>query len=94
MGTFSDKDTVIQMAGCSFDAHMLEVVGSLIVGAAVVMLRPQGNMDFAYLVDVLHNKQITYMLIVPAFLNSLCEFFNEESVSCLETMRSICCVGE
>ncbi|CAF3941239.1 unnamed protein product [Adineta steineri] len=42
-------DTIIQMARCSFDNHLLSLVGTLITGATLIMLRPEGHMDLDYL---------------------------------------------
>ena len=44
------SDTIIQMARCSFDNHLLSLFGTLI------MLRPEGHMDFDYLAGVLNEK--------------------------------------
>ncbi|CAF1563615.1 unnamed protein product, partial [Adineta steineri] len=41
--TLHENDTVIQIASSTFDAHVQETVGSLICGATIVMLHPQGE---------------------------------------------------
>ncbi|CAF1527227.1 unnamed protein product, partial [Adineta steineri] len=38
-----EDDVTIQIASSTFDAHILEIVGSLICGATIVMLHPQGE---------------------------------------------------
>ena len=73
----NEKDTVIQMARCSFDAHILGIIGSLMIGSTIVMLHPGGTMDFNYLSVVLQEKQITCMDTVPSLYNSLCTFFKD-----------------
>jgi non-ribosomal peptide synthetase component F len=83
------------MARCSFDIHVKDIIGSLIVGASLVMLHPDGNMDFEYLAGVLKQKQIAYMQVVPTLLQSLFQFLKEKSlVSALEWLRSVCSSGE
>ena len=54
--TFNKKDTIVQMARCSFDIHVQEIIGTLMVGATLVMLRPRGNIDFEYLSEVFKRK--------------------------------------
>ncbi|CAF1682357.1 unnamed protein product, partial [Adineta ricciae] len=34
------NDTIVQMARCSFDIHVQEIMGSLIIGASLIMLHP------------------------------------------------------
>ena len=83
------------MSRCSFDIHVGDIVGSLIVGATLVMLRPNGNMDFEYLTQVLTDHQISYMHTVPSLLMSFFTHVQQESVtSALKLMRSLCSSGE
>jgi len=93
-GILSKTDTIIQMARCSFDNHLLSLVGTLIIGATLVMLRPDGNMDLEYLAEVLHQKQITVMHAVPSLLNSLFNFLIENNrTSAVKWLRSLCSGG-
>lgn len=86
------KDTVAQMTRCSFDTHVQEIMGSLTIGATIVMLRPRGTIDFNYLSSVLHRKQITCMDTVPSLYYSLFTFIkesrNEDSVKYLRSLIS------
>jgi non-ribosomal peptide synthetase component F len=82
------------MARCSFDNHLLSLVGTLVGGATLVMLRPGGNMDFEYLAEVLRKKQITCMHAVPTLLNGLFDYLKENNLgSATESLRSLCSGG-
>jgi non-ribosomal peptide synthetase component F len=82
------------MARCSFDNHLLSLVGSLVGGATLVMLRPGGNIDFQYLAGVLRKKQITCMHFVPTLLNGLFDYLKENNLgSAIESLRSLCSGG-
>ena len=82
------------MARCSFDIHVEDIVGTLIVGATLVMLHPKGNMDFEYLARLLREKQITFMHTVPTLFNSFFSFLKENSCfSMIESLRTLCCGG-
>ena len=59
------------MARCSFDVHIRETMGSLMLGATVVMLRPRGTIDLNYLLEVFQKKQISAIEAVPSFFNAL-----------------------
>ncbi len=83
------------MARCSFDMHMQEIVGTLVVGATLVMLRPKGNMDYSYLTLLLRDKQITYLNCVPTLLQSLFEYIKENKQdSAVVSLLSVCVGGE
>ncbi len=86
-------DIIVQMAACTFDAHVLEIFGTLLYNATLIMLHPHGNMDFIYFTKTLQNKQVTFILAVPTFLYHLCEFINDNNLSSLSTIRSLCCGG-
>ncbi|UJR22118.1 hypothetical protein I4U23_025182 [Adineta vaga] len=94
-GVLGKSDVIIQMARCSFDNHLLSLVGTLMTGATLVMLRPQGNMDLEYLTRVLDKKQISVMHAVPSLLNSLFHFLKEtERTLAVKWLRSLCSGGE
>jgi acyl-coenzyme A synthetase/AMP-(fatty) acid ligase len=90
---FDEKDVVVQISASTFDAHMLEIVGSLLLSATVIMLHPYGNMDLMYFIDILQKKQTTFMLAVPTFLNHLYDFIENINGYPLSTIRSLCSAG-
>ncbi|CAF1442458.1 unnamed protein product [Adineta steineri] len=49
INSFNKDDTVVQMTRCSFDIHVQEILGTLLVGGTLVMLHPSGTIDFDYL---------------------------------------------
>ncbi|CAF1539915.1 unnamed protein product, partial [Adineta steineri] len=83
--------TIIQMARCSFDNHLLSLVGTLTIEATLIMLRPEGHMDLDYLAGVLNEKQITVMQAVPSLWNSLFNFLNTTNrKSSVQWLRTVC----
>jgi non-ribosomal peptide synthetase component F len=90
IGVSNEKDTVVQMARCSFDVHIEDIMGSLMIGATLVMLRPGGTLDFDYLSTVLEKKQITYMDTVPSLLHGFFIFVEEfDKRDAVKYMRSL-----
>ncbi|CAF4322779.1 unnamed protein product, partial [Adineta steineri] len=65
MNSFNKDDTVVQMTRCSFDIHVQEILGTLLVGGTLIMLHSGGTIDFDYLSEILEKKQITYLHTVP-----------------------------
>ncbi len=92
IGIVNNTDVVLQIATCTFDAHVLEILVGLLLSATVIMLHPYGNMDSTYLISTLQKKQVTYILAVPAFLNELCDFIKKRKMPSLASIRS-CCLG-
>ena len=95
VGTFSERDVVVQMARCSFDIHVGDILGTLIVGGTLVMLRPEGNLDFDYLSRVLVRSHVTYMHAVPTLLYSFFMYLNtNDLLHAVQSLRSLCSSGK
>ncbi len=92
--TFNQNDTVVQMARCSFDIHVQEILGTLINGATIVMLRPRGTLDFEYLSTILHGKQITYINSVPSLFHSFFQYVEDcKRQNASEYLKRVCSGG-
>jgi non-ribosomal peptide synthetase component F len=70
------NDVIVQLASCSFDVHAYECMGSFILGATLVLLRPHGNLDAHYLCQTIEKSQATVIFFVPTSVSILCEYFN------------------
>ncbi|CAF0983427.1 unnamed protein product [Adineta steineri] len=83
------------MARCSFDNHIQEIIGSLIIGATVIMLRPRGTVELNYLAEIMKNKQVTYMHSVPSLLGNFFTFLKQNHyLHFIKYIRSLCTIGE
>ena len=90
INAIKNHDTVLQRARCSFDAHIQEIFGSLIIGASIVIVHPAGILDFQYLTEILERKQITLIDAVPSFLHTLFMFVKEHKAKAtLRYIRSV-----
>ncbi|CAF1481617.1 unnamed protein product [Adineta ricciae] len=87
----SEKDTVAQMARCSFDAHIRDIMGTLVIGATLIMLHPGGNMDFDYLVHIMKEKTITWITTVPTILHNFFTFLHQ--INCFNATKCLRSVG-
>ena len=87
------EDTVVQIATCTFDAHIQEILGSLMCSATLILLHPEGNMDFSYVTRTLQVKQVTCMDSVPSFLNHILDILKSSDLCSWLTIRTLCCVG-
>jgi amino acid adenylation domain-containing protein len=82
---------VMQKAPFSFDASIWEIFWPLSTGARLVLARPGGQQDSAYLVDLITRQQITIAHFVPSMLQF---FLSEPSVETCRSLRRIFCGGE
>ncbi|CAF1168929.1 unnamed protein product [Adineta steineri] len=88
-------NTIIRIARYFFDNYLLSLVGTLTIGATLIILRPQGHMDLDYLAGVLNEKQITVIQAVPSLWNSLFNFLNTTNrKSSVQWLRTVCSGGE
>ncbi|CAF1309824.1 unnamed protein product, partial [Adineta steineri] len=93
--TLKESDNVIQMASCSFDNHFQETLGTLMIGAGLIMLHPHGNKDLTYLVHELMDKDVTFLDAVPSYLDTLCQHLEIQNANeCLKKLRILCSGGD
>ena len=67
------SDRVLQKTPFTFDASVWEFYAPLLSGAQLVMARPGGHQDAAYLVSTIVAYQITTLQLVPTLLRVLVE---------------------
>jgi amino acid adenylation domain-containing protein len=63
--------SVLQKTPFGFDASVWEFWAPLLEGGCLVMARPGGHRDPAYLVDALRGEEITTVQLVPSLLRAL-----------------------
>ncbi|TCP54572.1 amino acid adenylation domain-containing protein [Tumebacillus sp. BK434] len=84
-------DTVLQKTPMSFDVSVWEFFWPLLFGARMVVARPEGHKDSAYLRDLIKAQGITTLHFVP----SMFQIFVEESgLEACTSLRRIFCSGE
>jgi amino acid adenylation domain-containing protein/FkbM family methyltransferase len=87
----NDQDRVLQKTTFSFDVSVWEFFWPLITGARLVMARPGGHRDSAYLVSVVREQAITTMHFVPSMLQV---FLEDEGVETCGSLKQVVCSGE
>jgi amino acid adenylation domain-containing protein len=83
-------DRVLQKTPFSFDVSVWEFFWPLLTGACLVVARPGGHQDSAYLVKLIAEQKITTLHFVPAMLR----VFLEEDVTVCGCVRRVICSGE
>ena len=84
-------DRLLQKTPSCFDISVWEVFWPLLNGARLVMARPGGHRDSAYLRRVIADEQISMIHFVPSMLRT---FLDESSLEGTECLRHVFCSGE
>ncbi|MGC5012825.1 amino acid adenylation domain-containing protein [Streptosporangium sp. DT93] len=84
-------DAVLQKTPAGFDVSVWEFFWPLISGARLVLARPDGQRDTAYLRDLVIARAITTMHFVPSMLAA---FTAEERIEECRSLRRVICSGE
>ncbi|MFE3285460.1 amino acid adenylation domain-containing protein, partial [Streptomyces sp. NPDC059233] len=87
----ASDDRVLQKTPTGFDVSVWELFWPLVVGAGLVMAKPGGHRDPAYLVDVVARQSVTVMHFVPSMLSA---FLPEVTRGACAGLRRVVCSGE
>nr|WP_275410164.1 non-ribosomal peptide synthetase [Streptomyces sp. SID14478] len=85
------EDRVLLSTTASFDVSVPELFAPLQVGAAVVIARPDGRRDPAYLADLIRRERVTGADFVPSLLEA---FVTEPAAKECDSLRWIEVAGE
>jgi len=84
-------DRVLQKTPSSFDVSVWEFFWPLIDGATLVLAKPGGHKDAAYLAGLIADEGITTIHFVPSMLEV---FLLEPTASACTSLRRVICSGE
>jgi amino acid adenylation domain-containing protein len=84
-------DRILQNISFSFDPSVWQIFWTLSFGAQLVLPRPDGHQDSAYLVELIAQKQITVIAQVPSMLRVL---LKEKGVEQCHSLKHVFCGGE
>ena len=92
----SDRDTVVQKTPVSFDVSVWEFFWPLMTGARLVLARPGGHQDPAYLADLIVRERVSVAHFVPAMLRAFLASpdVREHAMALGATLRHVICSGE
>ncbi|ASS74749.1 hypothetical protein CIG75_07015 [Tumebacillus algifaecis] len=84
-------DHILQKTPMSFDVSVWEFFWPLLFGARLVVARPEGHKDSAYLRDLIKEQAITTLHFVPSMFQV---FIEEKGLESCSSLRRIFCSGE
>ncbi|NIF30234.1 amino acid adenylation domain-containing protein [Pantoea sp. Tr-811] len=83
-------DALLQRAPFSFDGSVWELFWPLSAGLRLVLARPDGHRDPAYLVRLIQDREVSIVKFVPALLHA---FLEEPGVERCTSLTDIFCGG-
>ena len=87
----SPNERFLQKTPYSFDVSVWEFFEPLICGATLVIARPGGQRDSAYLIDTIERERITTVHFVPAMLQI---FLEDPGLARCHSVKRVVCSGE
>jgi amino acid adenylation domain-containing protein len=88
---FTASDAVLQKTPYSFDVSVPECFGPLLAGARLVIARPGGHREPAYLQALVQSERITSIHFVPSMLEAFLPLAERDQLASLRIMQ---CSGE
>ncbi len=88
---FGENERILQKTPFSFDASVWEFYAPLLVGGQLIVARPGGHKEIAYLIETIIEQHITIIQVVPSILQLLVE--NSRFTDC-KSLRIVFCGGE
>src|SRR5262249_15142514 len=87
----TEDDSLLQNTVFTFYASVWEFFAPLLVGARLVLARPEGHRDSAYLARVIAEQQVTTLQLVPSMLQVMLE---EPGFKNCKSLKRVFCGGE
>jgi amino acid adenylation domain-containing protein len=84
-------DAVLQKTPFSFDVSVWEFFWPLMTGARLVVAKPEGHREPAYLARLIGEERVTTLHFVPSMLQA---FLDEPDLSACAPLRRVVCSGE
>ncbi len=89
--SLTEADSVLQKTPFSFDVSVWEFFWPLLVGARLVVAKPRGHQDPAYLVEIIIEQKITTLHFVPSMLQIFVQASGLENCT---SLKRVICSGE
>ncbi|MEM9218552.1 MAG: amino acid adenylation domain-containing protein [Cyanobacteria bacterium P01_F01_bin.150] len=87
----NETDCVLQKTPFSFDVSVWEFFWPLFTGARLVIARPEGHKDSAYLIKLIATEGVTTLHFVPSMLQV---FLDASGVEQCTSLKRVICSGE
>ncbi|MCW4352546.1 non-ribosomal peptide synthase/polyketide synthase [Hoyosella sp. YIM 151337] len=88
------SDVVLQKTPYTFDVSVWEFYWPLQVGAQLVIAKPDGHRDPAYLAELIERTGVSVLHFVPSMLATFAATADSNRATALRSLRAVFCSGE
>ena len=91
-----ESDILLQVSRDTFDAHIQEILGAVLVGGTCVLLCPNDgtHLNVAYLIKIMRNHHVTYINLVPSLSIALVDYLRSSKQLCSSFLRVAVSTGK
>jgi amino acid adenylation domain-containing protein len=87
----AESDCILHKTPIGFDVSLWEIFAPLLVGARMVIAKPEGHRDARYIAALLSRHEVTIVHFVPSMLQA---FLEQEELPIVPALRHAVCSGE
>ena len=80
---------VLQKSTYTFDASVWEIFLAILSGGKLQMITEEENKDFHLLLEVIRNKAVTHMLMIPTVFDAILDYMKDYKGYSLDTLERI-----
>ncbi|KAL0031995.1 hypothetical protein WJX79_011002 [Trebouxia sp. C0005] len=89
----SSQTSILLKTAVSFDPSVFEIFAPLALGGRLVIAKPGGHEDSAYVRDLITETGVTFAIMVPTALPFFLDACEQQSASC-HGLKQLCLIGE
>ncbi|HET7288718.1 MAG TPA: amino acid adenylation domain-containing protein, partial [Pyrinomonadaceae bacterium] len=89
--SLTEQDRILETISIAFDPSVWQIFGSLLTGSCLVLAKPGGDKDVAYLLKTMREQKITIADFVPSMLHA---FMDAQPQDACRNLRHVFCGGE
>lgn len=91
-----ESDILLQISRDTFDAHIQEILGAVLVGGACVLLNPSNgtHLNVTYLIKTMRNHNVTFVNLVPSLSIALIDYLSSPKQLLSSSLRIVISTGK
>jgi non-ribosomal peptide synthetase component F len=89
------NDIILQISQDTFDAHLQEILGAVLVGGTCILLRSSSgaHLNTAYLTQTMYQHQVTFTNLVPSLAIALIDYLSRLEQRFSPSLRLVISTG-
>jgi non-ribosomal peptide synthetase component F len=91
-----ESDIFLQVSRDTFDAHLQEILGAVLIGGTCVLLSPNSgtHLNIAYLIKIMRNHHVTFINLVPSLSIAFVDYLSSHKQQLSSFLRIAISTGK